>query len=244
MPLRKSTFTKRLLLSRAAKLILFVLVLNICMLCKAQAQTRLPPAPKSDVQEWNEVQLAVPLNSLVDFVLSGTLRFGRHVTRAVDERLGIAFNIKPGKKVGKYLSFTPSYLHIGMQPTEGRFTNEERLSFSATVRSDPVGGWTIIDRNLFERRIRHPQVNATRYRNRLQLEHAVKLADQKLTFFTVEEVFYDWSINVWVRNRFAAGLSKRFNKHFAGDIYYLRQNDGRSRPGDLHVIGTTIRLRT
>ncbi|MGA9997229.1 MAG: DUF2490 domain-containing protein [Pyrinomonadaceae bacterium] len=229
-------------MSRAAGLMLFALVLHICM-SNAQAQTRLLPAPKSDVQEWNEVQLAVPLNSNVDFVLSGTLRFGRHVSRAVDERIGVAFQIKPGKKIGKYLSFAPGYLHIGMQPTEGRFTDEERLSLPITVRFN-AGGWTISERNLFERRFRRPQVNATRYRNRLQFEHPVKLADQKLTFFTADEVFYDWSVNLWVRNRFTAGLSKKFNKHFTGDIYYLRQNDGRSRPGDLHVIGTTIRLRT
>jgi hypothetical protein len=27
------------------------------------------------------------------------------------------------------------------------------------------------------------------------------------------------------------------------DLYYLRQNDGRARPGDLHVVGTALRIR-
>lgn len=230
-------------MSHAATPALFALLLLLCV-DKAQAQTRLPPAPKKDVQEWNDIQLAVPLSSNVDFVLLGTLRLGRNLTHTVDERIGIAFNIKPGKKLGKYLSFAPSYLHIGMQPTTGRFTSEERLSFPVTVRFEIGGGWTVSDRNLFEHRHRRPQVDANRYRNRLQFEHPLKLGDQKLTFFTADEVFYDWSVNLWVRNRFTVGLSKKFNKHFTGDLYYLRQNDGRSRPGDLHVIGTTIRLRT
>ncbi|MEJ7712427.1 MAG: hypothetical protein WKF84_21880 [Pyrinomonadaceae bacterium] len=57
--------------------------------------------------------------------------------------------------------------------------------------------------------------------------------------FVADEVFYDWSVDDWVRNRFTIGVSKVFNKTFTGDLYYMRQNDGRSRPGDLHVIGTT-----
>jgi hypothetical protein len=46
-----------------------------------------------------------------------------------------------------------------------------------------------------------------------------------------------------VRNRFSAGGIKVFNKHYTQEFYYLRQNDGVSLPGDLNVIGTTLRLR-
>ena len=34
----------------------------------------------------------------------------------------------------------------------------------------------------------------------------------------------------------AAGISTPFNKHFTLELYYMRQNDGRSRPGDLNLI--------
>jgi hypothetical protein len=61
--------------------------------------------------------------------------------------------------------------------------------------------------------------------------------------FIGDEVFYDWSIDRWVRNRFATGGTKVFNKHFTQDIYYLRQNDGVSIPGDLNVIGTILRVK-
>ena len=64
-----------------------------------------------------------------------------------------------------------------------------------------------------------------------------------LQLFASDEVFYDWSFDAWVRNRFAVGVSRKFNKYFTGDLYYMRQNDGRSRPGDLHIIGATYRLR-
>jgi hypothetical protein len=64
-----------------------------------------------------------------------------------------------------------------------------------------------------------------------------------LSAFIADEVFYDWSFDAWVRNRFQVGVSRVFNKHFTGDLWYLRQNDGHSIPGDLHVIGTSLRFR-
>ncbi|HET6973153.1 MAG TPA: DUF2490 domain-containing protein, partial [Pyrinomonadaceae bacterium] len=95
----------------------------------------------------------------------------------------------------------------------------------------------------FERRFRRPGINVTRYRNRLQVEHPVGPSKWGLSLYVADEVFYDWSIDRWVRNRFTVGGSKVFNKHFTQDIYYLRQNDGVSIPGDLNVIGTTLRLK-
>jgi len=192
---------------------------------------------KEDTQQWNDVQVSVPLNKEIDFTLSSTLRFGRNVTHLVDRRVGIAFSFK----VGKYLSFAPSYTRVVMRPTANRKTDENRLSFAATVRV-PLGKFMLSDRNTFERRIR-PPLDSTRYRNRLQLEHPVKFGKTALQLFVSDEVFYDWSFHDWVRNRFAIGLSRKFNKYFTGDFYYMRQNDGRSRPGDLNVIGATYRIR-
>ncbi|HEY3027423.1 MAG TPA: DUF2490 domain-containing protein [Pyrinomonadaceae bacterium] len=203
---------------------------------RARAQSAQPV--RDDRQIWSDVQFAVPLNKEVDFVLSGTLRIGRNMTRPVDERIGMAFAFK----AGKYLTLTPGYTYIRTQPTRGKNLSEDRLSFAATLKA-PVGEFTLTDRNLFERRYRHAQGVSTRYRNRLQIEHPFKLGATQLTWFVADEVFYDWSFNDWVRNRFTIGVSRKFNKHFTGDLYYLRQNDGHSSPGDIHVIGTTLRFR-
>ena len=96
---------------------------------------------------------------------------------------------------------------------------------------------------MFERRIRHPGITSTRYRNRLQIDHAVGPKKMNLSLFVADEIFYDWSVDRWVRNRFTIGASKVFNKHYTQDFYYLRQNDGISIPGDLNVIGTILRFR-
>jgi hypothetical protein len=200
------------------------------------AQSTAPP--ETDFQSWNDLQLTIPMSQKVDFVFQETLRIGGNISKPVDERIGIGWVFK----IGKYLTFNPSYLHREARAPRGNPESEERVTLGATVRF-PLGKFTLSDRNLFERRFRVPQGNSTRYRNRLQVEHSFKIDKQKFTFFVTEEVFYDWSVNDWVRNRFGVGVSHTFNKHFTLDLYYLRQNEGRSRPGDINIIGTTWKFR-
>jgi len=193
---------------------------------------------RSDTQQWTDVQFAVPLSKSIDFNFGGTLRLGRDLERPVDERIGFGATFK----FGDHLSVSPNYQYIGMQPFRGRRVWENRLSLPINVRFD-LGKFRLSDRNLFERRIRHPGINATRYRNRIQLEHPIGPSKMKLSIYVSEEVFYDWSFNAWVRNRAAIGVTKVFNKAWTQDFYYLRQNDSHSIPGDLHVIGTSLRFR-
>lgn len=193
---------------------------------------------RTDNQFWSDVQLAVPVTKTVDFNILGTLRIGRDISHTVDERVGVGFTFR----FGKYLTVAPSYLGIGMQPVPRRRIWENRLSFPITVRFN-LEKFTLSDRNLFERRFRNSGARATRYRNRFLVEHPVGPDNLGLSLFVGDEVFYDWTVDRWVRNRFAAGASKVFNKHFTQDFFYLRQNDGVSIPGDLNVIGTILRFR-
>ena len=193
---------------------------------------------RTDNQIWSDVQVAVPMTKDIDFNILGTLRLGRDVNRPVDERLGMGFTFR----FGQHVSFAPNYLYIATQPVRNRRVWESRLSLPVTLRFN-AEKFRFSERNLFERRIRRPGINSWRYRNRLQVEHPVGPAKFGLSLFVADEVFYDWSLNRWVRNRFTIGGSKVFNKHFTQDIYYLRQNDGVSVPGDLNVIGTTLRIK-
>ena len=174
----------------------------------------------------------------IDFNMLGTLRIGRDISRPVDERIGMGFTFR----FGQHIQIAPNYLSIGMQPFRNRRVWESRLSLPVTLRFN-IDKFRFNDRNLFERRIRNPGITSTRYRNRFQVEHPIGPAKFGLSLIVSEEVFYDWSLNRWSRNRFGVGASKVFNKHFTQDVYYLRQNDGVSIPGDLHVIGTILRLK-
>lgn len=203
----------------------------------ASAQTP-NPVPESDTQSWNDFQLTVPLSKTADFLLVGHLRIGGNISKAIDGRWGFGFNYK----AGKYLSFSQILVQREAKPPNGRRETEQRLTLAGTVRF-PVGKFTLSDRNSFERRWRQPQADFWRYRNRVQLEHPFNIGKKKFTFFISDEVFYDFLVDDWVRNRATVGAGHAFNKHFTGELYYMRQNDGRSRPGDLHVIGTTMRFR-
>jgi len=194
--------------------------------------------PEDDNQSWNDIQVTIPLNKKTEFVLLGTVRIGDNVTSFVDERVGVRLNYA----IQKYVTLQTLYFHRDAKPPNGRHEREERLTFGANFRI-PMGKFTLNTRNWFERRWRHPQVNAWRYRNRIQLDHPFKIGTTKFNWLLSDEFFYDWSLHAWPRNRAAAGISHTFNKHLTLEIYYMRQNDGRARPGDLNIIGTTWRVR-
>lgn len=215
----------------------FLLLTAILLLTTGQARGQ-ARVPKTDTQSWNDVQLTVPISKKVDFLIQGTLRMGGNLSKAVDERWGFGFNYK----LNKYVTFSELYSHREARPPNGRHEVEERLTVGATLRK-PIGKFTLSERNSVERRWRQPQVDSWRYRNRIQLEHPFRIQKAKFTWFVFDEIFYDWSLHDWVRNRFSVGASHVFNKHFTGDLYYMRQNDGRSRPGDVNVIGTAMRFR-
>jgi uncharacterized protein DUF2490 len=193
---------------------------------------------QTDNQFWSDVQVAVPMTKDIDFNILGTLRLGRDISRPVDERIGMGFTFR----FGQHVSIAPNYLYIATQPVRNRRAWESRLSLPVTLRFN-IEKFRFSDRNLFERRFRNPGITSTRYRNRLQVEHSLGRSELGFSLFVADEVFYDWSIDRWVRNRFTVGGSKVFNKHLTQDVYYLRQNDGVSVPGDLHVIGTTLRVK-
>jgi len=199
------------------------------------AQT--PQPPRDDVQSWNDLQLSLRLRDNIDLLINGTLRLGRHISDPVDERAGVGLLFK----INDYLTISSGYLHVFTQPVPGVTRHENRFFLDGTVHFS-FKGFVLYDRNMFERRLRQP-VDATRYRNRLRIEHPVKFGRAEVVIFASDEVFYDWSVNRWVRNRFQVGAGKRFTKKFVAEIYYMRQNDGITRPGDLHIIGTVFKIK-
>src|SRR6185369_2001342 len=134
-------------MTRKTKVVLIALF--PCFLCLSVAA--FGQVDHADNQEWNELQLAIPLTKTIDFNVIGSFRFGRNISHTVDERLGLGATFR----IGKYLSVAPNYLYVGTQPIKGRRGWESRLSLPVTVRFN-AGDFRLSDRNLFERRFRRP----------------------------------------------------------------------------------------
>ena len=128
---------------RLLLLLLCVVTLVACMSLTSHAQVNLANT-HDDTQQWNDIQIAVPVTKQIDFTIYSTFRIGRDITHLVDRRIGAGFTFK----VGKYLTLTPSYLNIVMRPFESVKINENRLTFAATVRV-PLGKFILSDRNQF-----------------------------------------------------------------------------------------------
>jgi len=206
--------------------------------CAAHARPQTTRVPKTDNQSWNDIQVTVPMTKSIDFAMQVTMRLGDNATQTVDQRYSIGYIFK----LNKYLTFTPFYFHREARPPNGRHEREDRGTLGAQVKF-PVGKFSISDRNWFERRWRHPQINSWRYRNRLLVDHPFKIEKQPFTWFVFDEVFYDWALHVWPRNRAGGGITHPFNKHVTLELYYMRQNDSHTRPGDLNVVWATWRVK-
>ena len=215
------------------KLFLALAVFAFATSAAAQAA----PDPE-DFQSWNDIQLTAPMTKKVDFYTAFTARFGKNVSRVNDSRFAVGFIYKANKS----LSFQPFYWRIDARNASGRFRAEHRLNLRAVYRF-PFKNFGLSHRSWFEYRLRRP-LNSFRYRPSLTFDKAIpKNIIPGASVFVTEEVFYDSLLKRFSRNRFTAGINKTINKNLSLDVYYMRQNDGTTRPGDLNVIGTTLRVR-
>jgi len=235
----------RLWLARKLRLVgvrrVLTLLLLPCWLAvlmqAAAGQTAARP-PHDDVQEWNDVQLTIPIEKRTSFILSGSLRLGDAASRLVDERGGAGLNFK----ANKFLSISPGWLYIATQPVPGRHAYENRLVLAVTGNL-PLGQYLISDRNQAERRLLSGRPDTTRYRNRLQVERPVVIRDFALRLFASAEIYYDHSVHAWLRKEYNVGVARNFTEHLSAEVNYRRRNDHYSHPGDMHIVVTTLKIR-
>jgi hypothetical protein len=216
------------------KIIFALILLGSCSLF-AHAQTT---ADEEDFQSWNDLQLTVPMTKHFDFWTQVTMRFGKNVTRLHDGRYAVGFIWKPHKS----WTFTPFYWYINARNAAGRFRTEHRLNLRAQYRF-PFKKFGLSHRSTFEYRLRNP-LNSWRYRPSLTFDKDIsKKFIPAAKFYITEEVFYDSLLKEFSRNRLTVGITKTLTKKLSLDLYYMRQNDGFARPGDLNVVGTSWKVR-
>jgi hypothetical protein len=220
-----------------------VLLLSAALLAFAPPKGRAQLAetqPRDDVQVWNETHVIAPINARTNLIVIGVLRMGStfpSVLRPVDERAGGGIAVK----LGNYLTVMPTYLHVSQQPAPTRKNAEHRLILNVTPKF-ALGKLNFTDRNLIERRVRHSLSDYVMYRNRLQMDYPVRIGASEFRVYVADEAWYSTLADAWIRNRVSAGVFKQFTPTLYGEIFYLRQQDGRARPGNVHAIGTLVKF--
>ncbi len=187
-----------------------------------------------DLQSWNDVQLTIPVSKKIDVFLQTTLRLGQNITSVSEGRVGAGAVFK----IGKSVSFSPSYTYIEARNTAGVFHNEHRYSLRGTYKF-PTKKFGLSHRSIYEYRVR-ASGNTWRYRPSLTFEKDLpEKFLKKAKFFITEEPFYVSTTRKFSRNRLSVGVSKVINKNLTLDVYYLWQNDRFSHPRDVNVLGTS-----
>jgi hypothetical protein len=194
--------------------------------------------PRSYNQFWQDIDIFYAIKPKIDVNLDFGLREKTDFNRTTDHYTELLLFFKPNKHV----SFGPGYRYQRLSPVRERLTYEHRLMLHATLSFDLPKKLRLSDRSLYEYRWRSSRPDTARYRNRIVLERPFRLAQRTFTPYIMEEVFYDFSLDKFSRNRLAVGVKKRLAKHFTLDLHLMRQSDGTIRPGDLNVIGSNLRF--
>jgi len=224
-----------------------IILIAIIFLCSVSAFSQTVPIG-NDIQIWNDTSVSFPLIKSKDkkgeefdklsFSINGLLRFGRNVSRPVDERIGVGFNYR----INKYVSLVPDIVYRGAQPFKGQRNYETRFRF-AVILENKWKNFSIADRNQIEYRLRNSRQDSVRYRNRFRLNYPIIKAEKEFfTPFASNEVFHDFQAKAWTRNEFLAGIGKKFNNSFSTDIYYLFAKD-RSLPRMVKGIGISLKFK-
>ncbi len=197
---------------------------------------------ETDFQLWNDTQFIIPLNKKKDWNFSVWEfgRFGNNVNITTDARIGGLIT----KKVNKYVTVGGGYLYRYSNATFIRKRYESRYLGLATF-TVPLGRkFTLVNRNLVQYEARYSRLNSTVIRNRLWLKREFNVAKKKIEPFISVEPFYDTQLKDFARFRTQAGFSRKFNDHFSGDFFYVRQNEtgNKARPGTLNGLGASLRI--
>ncbi len=215
---------------------LFAVFFLLFLTVTVAAQTTRPP-DRDDNQIWHETVIGLPLTEKLTLNLNGVLRFSGDQKRFTDDRVGFGFAYKFNKNV----SAGTAYLYRFTETTRNRKNYENRVIAYLNL-SKAFGKFDVSNRNQYEYQARNSRSDKWVYRNRLQIERKIKLENVDFKPFASAEVFYDSQAEKFSRIRLIGGVSKKLYKNLTLDAYYMRQQDGTTRPGDLNVFGTILRL--
>lgn len=153
-----------------------------------------------------------------------------------------AFVALPNFKVHKYITLTPGYTYVNIQPENGPSVVENQILAMATVAIPVATNWTIADRNMYFHRFRKDLDDQSFYRNRLGVIHKAKLFKKVVSVFLYDEVFLSLDQVQFTRNRAIVGGDIKLLPWLTTQLMYMYQSDKTSGNRNLGWLILTVPL--
>lgn len=231
---------------RSTTLILFTCIIFLSP--TFSQETNSEPPNESEFNIWSDASVTIPLVKgedkngksfdKVNIYFNTTLRLGRDNLRPIDERVGVGMNFR----VNKYVTLNPDVFYQAQQPTAFSKGIQTRFRFAVKLNNS-WKNFSISDRNQIEYRLRNSQKDDVRYKNKIRLDIPIRKENKEiLKVFASDEPYYNITTKKITRNELFIGVSKKFNKNFTGELYYLLMND-RSFPKTVNGVGVNFKFR-
>jgi hypothetical protein len=208
--------------------------------------------PNTEGEFWPEVEAYINLNSTTRLILVSSFRdnqpgeawhgdFGGYLNFAL--KPVFRRELRQGDDVfnKRFLSFQAGLQYISSLGSGTPYL-EHRWVVDCTPRYPLPWNVIISDRSRGEMRFIKGKPFSTRYRNRLQVERDFAIGPLVFTPYLNGEVFYDTRYGAWTQNRYSAGVQVPAGAHVVLETYFLRQNQSRSIPPHVNVIGLRFRF--
>jgi hypothetical protein len=212
----------------------------------------LAATPNTEGEFWPEVDAYINLNSTTRLFLLSSLRdnqpgdawhgdFGAHLNFALKPVFRRVLRQRDDVFDKRFLSFQAGFQYISSLGS-GTSYLEHRWVVDCTPRYPLPWNVIISDRSRGEMRFIRGERFSTRYRNKLQLERDFAIGHLVYTPYLNGEAFYDTRYGAWSQNRYSAGVQVPAGAHVVVETYFLRQNQSRSTPLHVNVIGLRFRF--
>jgi hypothetical protein len=215
------------------------------------AAQNLPSVPQRDFQQWTQIAVNYDLAPKFTSSSFAESRAGNNVSQFAEELLSTSITYSPWR----FASFGGGYIYFHENSYLTSSDYENRFYAEATIKTPKFHGFVISDRvrselrwiqaaNKLDSKFIVPGPGqglfAQRYRNRVSLEHPIRVLQAKVNGFLRWERFYDTLSHGWTRTRYYAGFDMPINGRVSTETYYLYQRDRAFAPYVRQTVGITF----
>jgi len=195
---------------------------------------------------WPELEIYIPITEKHRLIVSAS----SEKAGESGENLESKFSVAVDYSMRESLAFRLGYSLGESKGTSNSFP-QHAIFVEETVRKHLSEHLLLSDRNRQEMRWLNGDLSG-RFRNRLQLQRSFSLGGRSFVPYGSGEVFYDTRYSTFNRFRFIAGAQVHFRKQGGPlinlhhqqvlDLYYLWQEDSRSKTRHLRAVGVTFQV--